>query len=86
MPILKTLKIYPNPTANAFNLELPFSHEEGKMNLKVHDITGRLVEHKQNLVPGSVIILGNTWSPGIYLVSIEQKNKFTSSRIVKTAN
>ena len=84
--ILKTLKIYPNPTANAFNLELPFSHEEGKMNLKVHDITGRLVEHKQNLVPGSVIILGNTWSPGIYLVSIEQKNKFTSSRIVKTAH
>jgi len=66
---------YPNPSGNYFNLMIEAGNNE-KLNLRVLDITGRLVEEKKNLSPADVLKLGEMYIAGVYMVEVTQgKNK-----------
>ena len=82
----KGFRIYPNPTASSFTIQLNYNQNHQKINLKVFDIAGRLVEEKQNLVPGIVLTIGSSYLPGIYQVRIQQGDEVKNSRIIKIGN
>ena len=82
----KLIKIYPNPTASSFTIQLNHSQNQHKINLRVYDITGRLVEEKQNLAPGSILTIGAAYRPGIYQVQLQQGDVINNTRIVKIGN
>ncbi|HEY0750034.1 MAG TPA: T9SS type A sorting domain-containing protein, partial [Chitinophagaceae bacterium] len=82
----KGVIIYPNPTASSFTIQLNHSSNQNSINLRVYDITGRLVEEKQNIPPGSILTIGSGYRPGIYQVRMQQGDVVHNARIVKIGN
>ena len=66
----------PNPSQGRFNLKIFSSNKYEKINVRVTDATGRLIESKTNLNARENITLGEHYLAGVYLVEITQgKNK-----------
>jgi hypothetical protein len=76
----KTLKIYPNPAAETFTIELPentaFEHFE------IADITGRvLIQNK--LKPGFTRIGASDLPSGIYLLKLSGNGNFITKQLIR---
>jgi hypothetical protein len=76
------LKASPNPTRSYSTLQLS-NINSGAVNLRVTDILGRVVESKQNLVPGQTLRIGSSYRPGIYIVEVRQGNTIKQIKLVK---
>jgi len=59
-------RLYPNPATNGFRIEWS---EKDRANLKIYDLTGRIVSEKQNIENGALIDQRNL-NHGVYLVEI----------------
>jgi hypothetical protein len=64
------LKAYPNPTKDP-------------MTLKVIDLSGKVIEVRNNLVAGQTLQLGNNYRPGMYFVELIQGDKRRIVKLVK---
>ncbi|HEV8081970.1 MAG TPA: T9SS type A sorting domain-containing protein [Chitinophagaceae bacterium] len=53
------IKAYPNPSSNYFNLQVLSNNYNDKINLKVYDVSGRLVEAKNGIAGGKILY----WEP-----------------------
>ena len=74
---------YPNPFADSCNIDVKTSDTE-KINIKVYDMTGRLLE--QNSVESSKIgsiSVGDRFPSGVYNVIVSQSDEVKSLRVVK---
>jgi hypothetical protein len=74
---------YPNPFADTFSLELTTS-AESSINVKVYDMTGRVLEQKE--VPAAEIQtlqVGETYPAGVYNVIVSQGNDTRMLRVIK---
>jgi choice-of-anchor B domain-containing protein len=70
--------VFPNPFNESFVLKFDNLNESG--NLKVYDISGRLIESIETSNQTDQITLGTNWNPGIYFVALNGK----TVKIVKT--
>jgi hypothetical protein len=77
-----TLKVYPNPTTSYFTVAMQSNSQEPLM-LNVYDVSGRMVEARKGLTPGSSIQFGNHLSRGVYHVEVIQGNSKTQLKISK---
>jgi hypothetical protein len=77
------VKAFPNPFANNFNLNCTTVSEE-KINIKVYDMTGRLVEQNEMSIQGlSDQQLGDHYPSGIYNVVLTQGEQVKTVRVIK---
>ncbi|MGK2863265.1 MAG: T9SS type A sorting domain-containing protein [Chitinophagaceae bacterium] len=77
---------FPNPATNGFYISISESEAEEKVLLQVFDITGRLVETKQNVIGGSTIQVGSNYRPGVYLLRAIQGDVHRELRLVKLSD
>jgi len=73
---------YPNPSGNYFTLKIETSGDE-KIDLRVLDVTGRLIEEKKNISASDILKLGERYISGIYLVEVAQANKRRTLKLIK---
>lgn len=74
---------YPNPFANGFRLALTTASETD-INIKVYDMTGRMLEQKE--VPASGIEsleIGERYPAGVYNVVVSQGDQAKTMRVIK---
>jgi hypothetical protein len=73
------LKIYPNPTANNFKIELP---SQGFTDLEMMDSKGRII-YNQNINPSERSVeVKNNFRPGIYLIRLIRHSQVLNRKIV----
>jgi hypothetical protein len=76
------INIYPNPTTSTFTISLPNQSSLLNSQLKIYDVTGRVV-HEQIITQKSEII-NQHLAPGVYFVKVEEGEKnFTQKLIVE---
>lgn len=79
---LDKVSIYPNPAKNIVTVDL--SGLEESVNIRLMDLSGRVIQSKTNVQNGSVNQLDiSTLSDGFYLLSIESKDNRRVEKIVK---
>ncbi len=79
------IKAFPNPSSNYFNLQLTGNNYSDRINLKVYDISGRLVEVMNDIAPGKTIILGASLHKGMYIAEIRQGKDVQHIKLIKKA-
>lgn len=72
--------IYPNPVKSSFVIDLKNDNEI--YNIQIHDITGRIIYQNTGLFGLTTVNLQNS-KPGIYNISISNKNGIKTYKIVK---
>jgi Secretion system C-terminal sorting domain/SprB repeat len=73
---------FPNPSGSYFNIKIETSKDE-KANLRVMDITGKLIEERKNLSSNQIERLGDRYINGVYLVEVIQGTNRKTIRLVK---
>jgi ribosomal protein S26 len=79
------LLVYPNPSNNKFSLEIKTNDLKTPVQLRVFDQTGRLIDGRENAIPGSFIQLGEKYKTGIYYVRVIQGARHSTSKLVKVS-
>ena len=77
----ETLKVYPNPFTNSFNLEIP---QTGIV--KVFNTQGKLIFTKMKKTVGEVlsINMGTNFPNGLYILTFESKGRVYSKKILQS--
>jgi hypothetical protein len=74
---------HPNPSTNSFTLKVLTDNATEKLNVRVMDLFGRVVEVKNGLTPNSTIRLGGSYRPGVYFAQVIQGKRKTTIRLIK---
>ena len=74
--------LYPNPSSSHFIFR-PDTKSQNPVTLLVSDITGKQIEWIQNILPGSEIMFGEKYMPGIYFVTITGDEAVKILKVVK---
>ena len=77
---LVTVKVLPNPSANYFTLIINRTNKDDKMNLKVIDVYGRIIELKPITNSSQMLKIGESYLPGIYFAEISEGKE---KRVIK---
>ena len=73
--------IYPNPSSN--NITINFSSASNNINVKIYDVTGRLIKNIGNVKSGENIINISTLEAGLYMLNLQDGNNSITKRFVK---
>jgi predicted sulfurtransferase len=76
---IESLSVFPNPAQNSFTVRLP---EQGNFNIRITDVTGRVVisESGKN---GSVSINADNLADGLYVVKATDGNTILLNKLIK---
>jgi bilirubin oxidase len=77
--LTKSIKVYPNPSADVVNIELPESN--AAYDFRVIDLSGKVVFSKNNMYSNSIDI--SELSAGEYHLVLKIDNVFYNSKIIK---
>ena len=79
----QNLMVFPNPFVSVTNIGFT-TLSEGKLILKVHDLTGRILQQQelQSLSGYNQVELKTSLSPGIYILTLEGANRYSTQRVV----
>lgn len=78
------VSVMPNPAANNFNVVLQ-SMSNKPINLRVMDLTGRVVQRYGKLIPNQTISLGAWYYPGVYILQAKQGTETVTLKLIKTS-
>ncbi|MBV4360473.1 lectin-like protein [Pinibacter aurantiacus] len=73
----------PNPSVSNFKVKVTSQNVTQRVKVQVVDVLGRIVEERNNVVPNSIITLGDTYKRGIYFVQVIQATKREVIKVVK---
>jgi len=76
-----TVKVLRNPTYSYFDIQL--SNFENNVQVRVFDVSGRLVETHSALPGDKVVRIGSSYRPGIYLAEVMQGEERQTLRLLK---
>ncbi|MGV3530314.1 MAG: T9SS type A sorting domain-containing protein, partial [Flavisolibacter sp.] len=82
-PFNITLKAYPNPSSDLFNVQVTSDNTHEAIQLRVVDILGRVVEMKNNVAPNSSIQVGAGYKQGVYMVEVMQGDQRRQLKVIK---
>lgn len=77
----KSVKVYPNPTTNSFNIELTDRNMNGS-SLVITDVQGRAL-HQRQLFFGQHETFGEDLAQGFYILTVAHPKKTVIVRVVK---
>jgi Predicted extracellular nuclease len=76
------MDVYPNPTANYFNVALMSGNNE-PIDVRIFNILGTEVERFNKQSSGTVLHLGNAYTPGVYFIESTQGDLRLVKKLVK---
>ncbi|HEX6333957.1 MAG TPA: CHRD domain-containing protein [Flavisolibacter sp.] len=79
-----TAAVYPNPSGEQFQLLVQASNTLQPVQMRLFDVTGRQVAHKNQVQPGVTVTFGQQLQAGIYLLEIRQGEIITRQQVIKT--
>jgi len=77
-----SIKVLNNPGRNYFTLNIQTNNSE-KINVRLFDIYGRIVETKNNLSGSQQLRVGDKLIAGIYLVELTQGKQVKLVKLIK---
>jgi len=80
--ITLTAKAQPNPSSNYFNLSAQSKNSEPLI-IKIMDLSGRVLELKNGVIPNNSLQLGYNLKAGIYIAEVTQGKEKVQLKIVK---
>jgi hypothetical protein len=78
-----SLTIAPNPSASSFRIVVAGDPAMGKVHLRVFDAGGRVIENRSNIAPHTVLMLGEQYRRGVYLIEVRQGAQRIHQKVVK---
>jgi hypothetical protein len=69
--VTEGLTVYPNPSSSTFNFRLETTSNE-LVTIQLFDISGRLVQEYQSLLPDDIITVGENLENGVYIAVVTQ--------------
>ena len=85
-PVSFNLKAYPNPSTSQFTVSVQSSNREEKIQVRVMDLNGRVVELFNNLSANQTLQIGGSYRPGMYIVEMIQGNERKQLKLIKQPN
>jgi hypothetical protein len=76
------VKALPNPSPSYFTLIMQSGKSE-TIDIRVYDVTGRVIEARRKLPASGAIKLGNNYRPGTYFAEVIQGSQRTTLKLVK---
>jgi Bacterial Ig-like domain/Lamin Tail Domain/Secretion system C-terminal sorting domain len=76
-------KVLPNPSAGYFTILIRSGKTDEQIRMRITDITGRVVEQKQNLFVNQSFRIGSNYHRGIYFAEIIQGTEKLTLKLVK---
>jgi hypothetical protein len=77
------IRVYPNPSTNYFTLNIETFNDKDKISVRIIDITGRVLEVRNNLSGSQTLKIGNNLKAGLYIAEIRQGNSSTQIKLLK---
>lgn len=78
-----SIKVSSNPTNTYFGLDIRSADNSGLISVMLIDVTGKVMEAKNNVKPGQFIKVGEWVKPGIYLLQVKQGLQSKQLTLVK---
>jgi hypothetical protein len=78
-----SVTVLPNPSVNNFTLVINGTTQAGKMNLRITDIQGRVIEQKNNVQPGQGLTIGHSYRSGVYIAEVIQGKERKVVKLIK---
>jgi uncharacterized repeat protein (TIGR03803 family) len=78
-----SFNVSPNPSSGSFEVQVRSSQVTEKIQLKVMDLSGRVVELFNNLGANQTLKLGNNYRPGMYIVEMIQGDNRKQLKLIK---
>ena len=82
-PAMFTVTAMPNPSSNHFVITIGNGKQGEKIDLRVMNLLGKVIEQRTNLNNNQSFTLGNNYHPGLYIVEVQQGNEREKIMIVK---
>src|SRR5690554_287022 len=83
-PNFKDITLFPNPTIDDFTIQIPSLSAQSEINLKIFDVSGKLVRELSFKDKNVINISTAKWSKGVYSCVIYLDNKFLDrKKIIK---
>ena len=80
--IILTARVQPNPSSSYFNLSAQSKNSEPLI-IKIMDLSGKVLELKNGVVPNNSLQLGYNLKAGIYIAEVTQGREKVQVKIVK---
>jgi CHRD domain-containing protein/HYR domain-containing protein/type IX secretion system substrate protein len=77
------VQVYPNPSRNYFTLDIQTMNNTDRISIRIIDITGRVVEARENLLGSQALRIGNNLRAGMYFVQIKQGDNVEQLKLLK---
>ncbi|MGZ3963139.1 MAG: HYR domain-containing protein, partial [Flavisolibacter sp.] len=78
-----TLRGYPNPSNSQFNLQIQSSNRTDKIQIRVIDLSGKVIEEFNNLNGSQSLKIGAMYRPGVYIVEMIQGSQRKQLKLIK---
>ena len=78
-----SVKVTSNPTSTYFGLDIKSDDNAALISVKLVDVSGNIVETKNNLTAGQFIKIGQSAKPGIYMLHVSQGKQSKQVTLVK---
>jgi hypothetical protein len=80
------LAAYPNPSSSNFTIQVNAGNAKEKILLQVFDVSGRIVETRNNVTAGSSFTLGDKYRPGSYFIRVVQGKEHKEIKLIKLSD
>lgn len=77
------VKVLSNPSRNNFSINIQSLNTTEKVTVKLFDLSGRMVESRNNINAGEVITVGSQLGAGTYLAEFRQGAQYVKMKLVK---
>jgi hypothetical protein len=77
------VQVYPNPSRNYFTVNIEAANNGEKISVRLFDVTGRVVEVKNNLSGSQTLRIGDNLKAGLYFAEIRQGNYTKQVKLLK---
>ena len=77
------VRVYPNPSTSYFTLNIETGNDKEKISVRLIDVTGRVMETRNNLSGSQVVRIGNNLKAGLYIAEIRQGNSTRQIKLLK---
>jgi hypothetical protein len=78
------INVSPNPSADAFTIQLQSNDYKQPINIRVYDVSGRMIEETNNISIGQSFHLGEQYKTGTYIIEAVQGSKRVQAKVIKT--
>ncbi|TKK68952.1 T9SS type A sorting domain-containing protein [Ilyomonas limi] len=78
------IQVHPNPAADVFTVRLQSSNLKQSVSVRVYEVSGRLVEERNNISIGESLRLGDQYAAGTYIIEAEQGIQKVQTKVIRT--